>query len=195
MKDRWPHGPAIFGSQSRWPLDPASTVLNWEAASGRLFFSATGILDVACWHIASVIAAQRNVRSWMQAGSDRHVAKEFVVPAKAGTQTTRRCQAHDRRRLCRDRGSRLSPGRQRSCGAIHIWPHEIYSSFRIPGRRQRVRASAAGWRRTTQLHIGESRAETSGFRVRADARPGMTSLNTYPAAAKLSARAIAQASR
>ena len=99
MKDRWPHGPAIFGSQSRWPLDPASTVLNWEAASGRLFFSATGILDVACWHIASVIAAQRNVRSWMQAGSDRHVAKEFVVPAKAGIQTTRRC---------RDCGSRLN---------------------------------------------------------------------------------------
>jgi len=37
MKDRWPHGPAIVGSQSRWPLDPASTVLNLEAARLALF--------------------------------------------------------------------------------------------------------------------------------------------------------------
>jgi len=34
--------------------------------------------------MVSVIEAQRNVRSWVHAGSDRHVAKDFVVPAKAG---------------------------------------------------------------------------------------------------------------
>jgi hypothetical protein len=33
------------------------------------------VIDVAFWHIASVIAVQRHVRSWVQTGSDRHIAK------------------------------------------------------------------------------------------------------------------------
>ena len=31
--------------------------------------------DVACWHITSVIAVQRHVRSWANTGSDQHSAK------------------------------------------------------------------------------------------------------------------------
>jgi len=32
-------------------------------------------IDFRCWHIASVIAAQRHVRSWVQTGSDQHDAE------------------------------------------------------------------------------------------------------------------------
>jgi len=82
---------------------------------------------VRLWHIVSVIEAQRNVRSWMQAGSDRHVAKDFVVPAKAGIQTTRRC---------RDCGSRLNARMTAELWRDPHRPHEICSSFQGRARHR-----------------------------------------------------------